>query len=353
MANCGRRFAAAGAPATERRCNLERFLEATTPVVPTTTCSSKKSMNGWRQSDVENALPFFTLGDLWHEFKESSAYGIAVPIVLNGCNDGVVQYYVPYLSAIQLYGTFRRHFYHSRPSGEDSDGDYCQDTGSEGISDLEHDSYPSSTDAFSVQDTCESSTSEASSDESESMRSSHEQLIFEFLESEPPYQREPLADKACPPKLSYLMKMAISSLAKGFPELNILRSCDLSPTSWMSVAWYPIYRIPTGPTLRDLDACFLTYHPLSTQLTGGIAQEESKSNSGDPRARGVPVTTAMCLPTFAMASYRLKVAAWAPGGRDRQLVASLSHAADAWLGLLRVHHPDHRFFATRRVVSRR
>jgi hypothetical protein len=113
-----------------------------------------------------------------------------------------------------------------RPSGEDSDGDYCQDTGSEEMSDLEHDSCPSSTDAFSVQDTtCETSTSEASSDESESTRISHEQLIFEFLESEPPYQREPLADKIC-------------SLARGFPELNTLRSCDLSPTSWMSVAWY-------------------------------------------------------------------------------------------------------------------
>ncbi|KAF0905029.1 hypothetical protein E2562_000840 [Oryza meyeriana var. granulata] len=338
MANCGRRFADSGAPA--RRCNLDRFLEATTPVVRTA-CSSKKSMNGWRQSDSDNALPFFTLGDIWDEFRESSAYGIAVPIVMNGCSDGVVQYYVPYLSAIQLYGRFWKHFYHSRPSGEDSDGDYCQDTCSEEISDLEHDSCPSSTDAFSVQDTCESSTNEASSDESES-RSSHEQLIFEFLESEPPYQREPLADK-------------ISSLAKRFPELNTLRSCDLSPTSWMSVAWYPIYRIPTGPTLRDLDACFLTYHPLSTQLTGGVSHnshDQEPKGSGDPRARGVPVTTAMCLPTFAMASYRLRVSAWAPGGRDRQLVASLSQAADAWLGLLRVHHPDHRFFAARRVLSR-
>ena len=95
-----------------------------------------------------------------------------------------------------------------RPSGEDSDGDYCQDTGSEEMSDLEHDSCPSSTDAFSVQDTtCETSTSEASSDESESTRISHEQLIFEFLESEPPYQREPLADKACQQLLQELLSI--------------------------------------------------------------------------------------------------------------------------------------------------
>lgn len=71
-------------------------------------------MNGRRQSDADNALTFFTLGDLWDAFRECSAYGTAVPIVLNGCGDGIVQYYVPYLSAIQLYGGFRRHFYHSR-----------------------------------------------------------------------------------------------------------------------------------------------------------------------------------------------------------------------------------------------
>lgn len=31
---------------------------------------------------------------------------------------------------------------------------------------------------------------------------------------------------------------------------------------------YPIYRIPTGPTLKDLDAWFLTYHTLHTPLAG-------------------------------------------------------------------------------------
>jgi hypothetical protein len=30
----------------------------------------------------------------------------------------------------------------------------------------------------------------------------------------------------------------ISRLAKRFPELSTLRSCDLSPASWTSVAWY-------------------------------------------------------------------------------------------------------------------
>ena len=42
------------------------------------------------------------LGDLWESFKEWSAYGAGVPLLLNG-NDFVIQYYVPYVSAIQLY----------------------------------------------------------------------------------------------------------------------------------------------------------------------------------------------------------------------------------------------------------
>uniref|UniRef100_A0A0D9UWJ2 Uncharacterized protein n=1 Tax=Leersia perrieri TaxID=77586 RepID=A0A0D9UWJ2_9ORYZ len=313
MANCGRRFdAGGGAPATTRRCNLERFLEAATPVVPTT-CSSKKSMNGWRQSYTENALPFFTLGDLWDEFRESSAYGVAVPIVLNGCSDGVVQYYVPYLSAIQLYGRFRRHFYHS--------------------------SYFST--MLNLRNRATIQLLKMAIASRKGNRKTNKSRLESHLKSK--MKRRATANT---------VKTQISSLAKRFPELNTLRSCDLSPTSWMSVAWYPIYRIPSGPTLRDLDACFLTYHPLSTQLAGGIGH-----NSHDhEKAKGsgvIPVTTAMCLPTFAMASYRLKLAAWASGGRDRQLAASLSQAADAWLGVLRVHHPDHRFFAARRVVSRR
>ncbi|RCV24567.1 hypothetical protein SETIT_5G095600v2 [Setaria italica] len=288
--------------------------------------SLQEGVKGWSQSEADDSLPFFTLGDLWDAFRECSAYGTAVPLVLNGCSDGVVQYYVPYLSAVQLYGGYRRQTGPSRTGAEESD------------SDLEHETS-SSTNASSAQETSESSSgSEASSDDGES-GSCHEQLLFEFFESESPYQREPLADKIC-------------SLAKRFPELQTLRSCDLSPASWISVAWYPIYRIPTGPTLRDLDACFLTYHSLSTQFAGDSSHGLKPTTATATACARTPVT-AKWLPTFAMASYKLKGAAWTPGWRDRQLAASLAQAADAWLRLLRADHPDHRFFAARRVPSRR
>lgn len=50
----------------------------------------------------DDFLPYFVLDDLWESLKEWSAYGAGVPLVLSG-GDSVVQYYVPYLSAIQLY----------------------------------------------------------------------------------------------------------------------------------------------------------------------------------------------------------------------------------------------------------
>lgn len=51
-AGCGRRFSAGASPA--RRCNLERFLEATTPVV-TPSCSSKVK---WRYTSSICSLAF-------------------------------------------------------------------------------------------------------------------------------------------------------------------------------------------------------------------------------------------------------------------------------------------------------
>lgn len=59
-------------------------------------------MRGWKTCDVEYQS-YFALNDLWESFKEWSVYGAGVPLVLDQ-RQSVVQYYVPYLSAIQLYG---------------------------------------------------------------------------------------------------------------------------------------------------------------------------------------------------------------------------------------------------------
>lgn len=56
---------------------------------------------GFRNTEVDSHT-FFYLEDLWESFTEWSAYGRGVPLLLNG-RDPIQQYYVPYLSGIQLY----------------------------------------------------------------------------------------------------------------------------------------------------------------------------------------------------------------------------------------------------------
>ncbi|KAJ4830442.1 hypothetical protein Tsubulata_029847 [Turnera subulata] len=366
--------------------NLERFLESIVPSVPAQYLS-KTTMRGLRTCDVE-FQPYFVLGDLWESFKEWSAYGAGVPLVLND-TDCVVQYYVPYLSGIQIYGKsmkactelsewcigmlalawplaaflakFRcfpgaaflaKHFLTivdyplcGRRLGEDSDSDF-RDSSSDGSSDCEPEKglkclrdlsnhhrltndFPVRMDRLSLRDQHIAQQEDFSSDEGESMNSQG-CLLFEYLERDPPYSREPLADK-------------ISDLAFRFPMLKTLRSCDLLSSSWISVAWYPIYRIPTGPTLKDLDACFLTYHHLHTPL-GGV-QGEQPVVTYPSEIDGVPK---MSLPIFGLASYKFKGSLWTPnGGCEHQLANSLLQAADSWLSILQVNHPDFLFFCRR------
>lgn len=65
------------------------------------------NMRGRRNGETNDSLPYFNLGDLWESFREWSAYGAGVPVTLNG-SDCVIQYYVPYLSGIQLYAESHR-----------------------------------------------------------------------------------------------------------------------------------------------------------------------------------------------------------------------------------------------------
>ncbi|XP_022766031.1 uncharacterized protein LOC111310919 [Durio zibethinus] len=323
--------------------NLQRFLESTRPSV-LAQYFSKTTVRGWRTSDVE-FQPYFTLGDLWESFKEWSAYGAGVPLVLDG-SDGVVQYYVPYLSGIQLYGESMQANAKPRLAGEESDGDYIRDSNSDGNSDYEIEKgikfsreqpsqynlankIPFGVSSLSISDENSTLQEGFSSDDGETGNSQHH-LLFEFFEQDTPYSREPLADK-------------IFDLACKYPGLKTLRSCDLLPISWISVAWYPIYRIPTGPTLKDLDACFLTYHFLCTPREG--------SESGHTpfvvypnEADGIPKIS---LPVFGMASYKFKGSMWTETGvRERQHANSLMQVAENWLRLLQVNHPDFQFFAS-------
>lgn len=334
--------AAAPVQESSHLCNLERFLQSVTPSVPGQSLS-KMAGRCWRRSDAE-FQPFFFLSDLWDSFKEWSAYGAGVPLILND-SDCVVQYYVPYLSGIQLYGDLSKTMTKPRRPGEESDGEYFRDSSSDGSSDSEqdrccpkephnyhfqiHDS-PQNVELLSLGAQDMAFQEGFSSDEGES-GSSQGCLLFEYLERDPPYCREPLANK-------------ILDLTHRFPILKTLRSCDLLPSSWISVAWYPIYRIPNGQTLKDLDACFLTFHSLHTPLTGSETVKPP-TVTYPTETDGVPQ---ILLPVFGLASYRYRASLWTPdAGHQCQLANSLLQDADNWLNSLQVNHPDFAFFCRR------
>ncbi|KAJ0257039.1 Uncharacterized protein HA466_0079760 [Hirschfeldia incana] len=325
------------------RSNVERFLESVTPSVPAHHyLSNSKAIEGEKRGSDEVELqppppPYFVLGDVWESFAEWSAYGVGLHLFLNNntnCyKDRVIQYYVPSLSAIQIY-TASSHTLSSslqaRRAGEESDSDF-KDSSSEGSSSESETglSYPKAQISAGVDQLSlrKEHLGDSSSDDGEPL-SSQGRLIFEYLERDLPYIREPFADK-------------MSDLASRFPELKTLRSCDLLPSSWFSVAWYPIYKIPTGPTVKDLDACFLTFHSLHTPFQGEGVKTKSMCEV-QPR-ESVEKTS---LPVFGLASYKLRGSVWTSiKGSDHQLVNFLFQSADNWLRLHQVNHPDFIFFS--------
>ncbi|KAL3508138.1 hypothetical protein ACH5RR_033520 [Cinchona calisaya] len=325
----------------ENLSNLDRFIEHTTPRVPAQ-FFPKTTIREWRNYDGE-FHPYFVLGDLWESFKEWSAYGAGVPLILNG-SETVVQYYVPFLSGIQLYIDPSKPVTRQRRPGEESDADSSRETCSDSSGEIGADGGGSNVQGMHRQQNLMGTLAQGLSrisltnntfaellgDENE-IKNPPGLLIFEYLAKDQPYSREPLVDK-------------ISHLTSQFPDLKTYKSCDLTPASWISVAWYPIYRIPMGPTLQSLDACFLTYHSLSTPLR--IAK-----NKDWPHLHGSAITgktqdlLRLQLPTFGLASYKFKISFWnGSGGYESQKADSLKQAADNWLRRLQVNHPDYRWF---------
>ncbi|GMI66611.1 hypothetical protein like AT5G49220 [Hibiscus trionum] len=312
-------------PKVARLSNLDRLMETVTPFVPAHCFSEAKF---WGCGTCETELhSYYCLGDLWECFSEWSAYGVGVPLVLNG-SDSVKQYYVPYLSGIQLYVDPHR------PS-EDGGAESSRETSNAGSSDSETDRrVKGGVDGAWAQHNSQSTNRSHMSSSSDEVLvgKSTRLLVFEYFEQEQPHHRKPLYEK-------------ISSLASQFPKIRMYRSSDLLPASWISVAWYPIYRIPMGPTLQNQDASFLTFHSLSTHCQTGTGKNQLRY--GSRKVCGVDTSTNILLPVFGLASYKLKGSILAPSGaQEWQQASSLLQAADNWLQCLQVHHPDFQFFAS-------
>ncbi|CAL1406626.1 unnamed protein product [Linum trigynum] len=298
--------------------NLDCFLHFTTPVVESHSLPKSEMRNlnrlwhPWERETVE----YFTLGDLWNCYDEWSAYGAGVPISLNN-GETLVQYYVPYLSAIQIFT--------SNSSSVNGLSRYREETES---GDGETSSDSCSDESCRWGDGC---SSDEGGSEQETLWHLNDRLgylYFQYFERSTPYGRVPLMDK-------------INGFARRYPGLMSLRSVDLSPASWMAVAWYPIYHIPMGRTIKDLSTCFLTYHTLSSSfqdmdLEDDIEKPERKRKEGEN----------ISLPSFGMATYKMQGNVWVSGncGRDQERLVSLWSVADSWLKQLRVQHHDFNYF---------
>ncbi|CAH8320381.1 unnamed protein product [Eruca vesicaria subsp. sativa] len=300
------------------KSNLDRFLHCTTPLVPPQSLPKgeiRRSLNGlwhpWEREKVE----FFRLSDLWDCYHEWSAYGASVPIHLSNSGESLVQYYVPYLSAIQIF-TSPSSLIRLREESEDGESDG-------------NGRYPFS----------ESSSDESVSEEGLDNLNLNDRLGYlylQYFDRSAPYTRVPLMDK-------------INELAQRYPGLMSLRSIDLSPASWMSVAWYPIYHIPMGRTIKDLSTSFLTYHTLSSSFQ----DMEPDDNGGDKerlmRKEGEDIT----LPSFGMATYKMQGNVWLSHDHDDQeRLVSLHSVADSWLKQLRVQHHDFNYFCSMSMTYR-
>ncbi|XP_052188049.1 uncharacterized protein LOC127798491 [Diospyros lotus] len=282
--------------------NLDRLMEALTPHVPVHYSSMESQDTASdKGNQVLEKLPYYCLKDVWKEITEWSFYGVGVPLMLKG-TDSVVQYYFPTLSGIQLYVDPSKLPSRLRNNAESSS---------------ESTSIGSKMSRLSLNP---SSSNEAGNSSSCGV------LVFEYLERESPFVRKPLIDKI------------FSLTSDHFPELMTLNSCDVLPTSWICVAWYPICRIPLGSTLRELDTAFLTFHNLSTQSRGNDQPWFHGPSDGNRHVDEASMK--ISVPVFGLASYKLWGSIMAPTDpHECQQASNLWEAASQWLSHLQMIMP--------------
>ncbi|XP_052181293.1 uncharacterized protein LOC127794326 isoform X2 [Diospyros lotus] len=324
--------------------NLQRFLHSVTPNVPSKILP--KSCIGdlssiWHAED-KDIIEYFTLSDLWECYDEWSAYGVGTLVVLNN-NETVTQYYVPYLSAIQLYTN--KSFLTFRNPREDIDVMECEfefwsdDSESDKLSRSLSNNSSKGWDATSVD-------SSVDHDSPWPVRDRLGYLYFQYYDTCSPYWRIPLLDR-------------VSEFAQNYAGLVTLKSVDLSPASWMAIAWYPIYHIPTKGNVKDLSTCFLTFHTLSSSFQDDdLAAEnhiphsqvvDEKILRGKSKSRG---SGEISLPPFGLATYKMQGDIWMkPDASDHERLIDLHSAADSWLKQLNVQHHDFNFFTSRSTID--
>ncbi|KAM7475241.1 hypothetical protein LguiB_022484 [Lonicera macranthoides] len=312
--------------------NLESFLRTVTPMVPSKPIPQMDDINCESPKAVTH---YYTLGDLWQCYDEWSVYGVGTPVVLDD-GDKLTQYYAPYLSAVQIY----------------TNKSYATSKDESGVVDLEIESWSDDSDSEKLSRSLSNNSSKgwdtASADSSESLWTVTDRLgslYFQYFDTCSPYFRIPLFEK-------------IDVLRQKNPGIMTLKSTDLSPASWMAVAWYPIYPIPNKlGHVKDLFACFLSFHSLSspfqemtvvdddedtwTSISSCLGVQADKA-LGDGEGKG---SGRICLPPFGLAKYKVHGDVWVKEGTDDgERLSGLHNAANSWLKQLNVQHHDFNFF---------
>ncbi|CAL5009254.1 unnamed protein product [Urochloa decumbens] len=256
---------AAGYPITD----LETFIYSATPVIGHAPClrSNNCLCDQIATSSVcQHFISNISLRSIWEWYEEPGCYGLEVKALNDlsskiSCSSGseFFAYFVPYLSAIQLFGWSRNNMDHSFSV--------------QGRELLKSSSTASSLGSHPVHAKVHKPFEESNACvlESSLVAEGHGELMFEYFETEQPSFRAPLFEK-----IKELVSGANVSDHRilGDPEkLQNKKLCELHPASWFCVAWYPVYRVPRG----NFRAAFLTYHSLgklvpqkcSLDMTGG------------------------------------------------------------------------------------
>ncbi|KAI9175138.1 hypothetical protein LWI28_027918 [Acer negundo] len=300
--------------------NLDSFIQCVTPHPPS---RSLPQISQWHA-----ASGYFNLGDVWNCYREWSAYGAGTSVVLESGED-IMQYYVPYLSAIQIYTNKS-----VAASRNPREGSYVVEFESDCWSD---DSGLSNNSSRTWDAISEDSGSGSEQDALSPTTNKLGYLYFHYFEMSSPYWRVPLTQK-------------ITELAPNHPGLITLTSVDLSPASWMAVAWYPIYHIPSRKNYKDLSTCFLTYHTLSSSFQDSV----DENNTGCLEVSGKPKGASsgrISLTPFGLTSYKMQGDVWVkPDTYDQERLINLHRAADSWLKQLNVHHHDFNFFTCHNIM---
>ncbi|XVF41521.1 hypothetical protein PTKIN_Ptkin01aG0286200 [Pterospermum kingtungense] len=272
---------ATGSPLAE----FERLLHFSSPVICHSYCSVG-CQTCWLDQ-VPGALlcrhetPNIPLGCLWQWYEKHGSYGLEIRAedYKNPKRLGVDQfkfraYFVPYLSAVQLFRNSKSHSTQNNNRISSPGVSKTCDTASTSRNSINvshppifsvlveqpHIAEPSS--QFQVNDVVRSESSPVSPTNEfpvksvDMTRSDHLELVFEYFEFEQPHRRQALYEK-----IQDLVRDDITPRCKMYGDpgyLNSINMHDLHPQSWYSVAWYPIYRIPDG----NFRAAFLTYHSL-------------------------------------------------------------------------------------------